>query len=359
MINVYDQLFTEDDAKAAYDVVKSGILSSFGPKTIELEDRFKKWTGRKFSLACSNGTAALSMALCGLNVTNDRVAVPACSFAATAYAALEQHNRVEFIDVDRSTWNMNMEKLEEACTKWLYTDPIKCVIAVHNLGNPYDYDRLSSLSHKYGFHIIEDACEALCAKYKNKLAGSLGDISVFSFYGNKLIASGEGGMILTNMEEAYNRMKLYRGQGQDFKRKFWHVARGFNFRMTNLQSAVALSQFYRIEDIQNKKLEIHKAYELNIPNHVEMQLVHPECEHSWWMVGVLSKDNANYYGETSQRLLDNRIETRPVFPPMPDMPIFRCEADIPASRMLYRHGILLPSGITLTEGDIKRVCSLL
>jgi len=358
MIRVYDQIFTEEDAKAAYDVVKSGFLSS-GPKTIELEEQFAKWTHRKFALACCNGTAALSMAVCGLNIVNDRVAVPACSFAATAYAALEQRNHVEFIDVDPNTWNISIEKLEHACVKWLYTDPIKCVIAVHNLGNPYDYDGLVRLSHRFGFCIIEDACEALCARYNGKLTGALGDISVFSFYGNKLLSSGEGGMVLTDSETAYNAMKLYRGQGQTAERKFWHVARGTNFRLTNLQSAIVLSQFGRVEDIQSRKIEILKMYQSCIPSHVKMQTQLNNCEHSWWMIGVVAPDDSQYYAETSARMTKNGVETRPIFPPMPDMPIFKCEADIQISRMLYRHGILLPSGITLTNDEIKYICSLL
>jgi dTDP-4-amino-4,6-dideoxygalactose transaminase len=184
MIPVYEPIFTEDDAQAAANAVRSGILSAFGPEVRKLEDSFAGYIGSQYALSCSSGTAGLYLALSQFIKPDDIVAVPTCSYAATAFSVMHHNARIEFIDCDLDTWNLDLNALEEACKK----KRIKAVIAVHNYGNPIDMHRLMRLSDKYGFVVVEDACEALTSTHGGKAIGSIGHIGVFSFYGNKLLS---------------------------------------------------------------------------------------------------------------------------------------------------------------------------
>lgn len=359
MIHVYEQYFTEEDAKAAYDAVKSGVLSSFGPKVLELEEKFTQFIGRSHGLTCSNGTAALLLALIGADIKDCRVAVPDCTYAAVGFAPVHRNCRLEFIDVTLTDWNIDADQLDEKCTYWADKDPIKAVIAVHNFGSPYDYERLVEVARKHNLIIIEDACEALCGKFKNQYTGTLGDISVFSFYGNKLLASGEGGFILTDNSEYYNKMLLHRGQGQDPNRRFWHIIPGFNYRMTNVQAAIVLSQFNRIDQIQMKKLKIWEHYIEHLPSHVTIQGTNDGATHAWWMISIIG-DHDKYYIETSTRLAAHGIETRPIFPALHSMPAFgSLDITRPVTTLLNNRGITLPSGPGTSLESIERICSLL
>jgi perosamine synthetase len=367
VVGVYEQQFTEEDAQAAYNAVKSGVLSSFGGCVRELEERFCNFVAPRgdhasdrLGMTCCNGTAALVLALYGLGITRARVAVPACSFAATGFAAIEQQNTLEFIDADPNTWNLDIDDLKQKCQYWLEAgDPIKCVIAVHTYGNPYDHFRLKELAKQYKFKIVEDACEAMGADFRGTKAGNLGDVSVFSFYGNKLIAGGEGGFVLTDDPDVMDRMRLYRGQGQDPNRRFWHLVPGFNYRITNLQAAVILSQLRRVKEIQAQKALVRATYSKWLPTNLKLQTVLPGATHSWWMVSVLGGSD-DYYSRTSDKLAAAGIETRPIFPPLPSMPAFvKWKAEAPKAAGLYQRGITLPSGPATKLSDIERICDLL
>lgn len=358
MINVYEQIITESDAKAAYDAVQTGILSSFGQYVPELENRFATYIGRKHSLTCSNGTAALLLALHGLDIRGSKVAVPSCSFAATAFAAIAANNRIEYIDVDPSSLNLDLDQLERKCEYSQEYDPIKCVIAVHTYGNPYDHDRLKALATKYNFKIIEDACEALCATYNDKKIGQLGDVSVFSFYGNKLIACGEGGMVLTDDDEIANRIKLFRGQGQDPNRRFWHIIPGFNYRMTNVQAAIVLSQLNRIDYTQHLKQRIADLYVQRLSGRYQFQRVLTGSTHAWWMVTVLT-ENLNFYREACVAFKQAEIETRPIFPSLASMPFNKNPYIINNCELVSARGISLPSGPATSLDNINKICDIL
>jgi len=361
MIKVYDQIFTEEDTQAAMEVMKSGQLSS-GQATTDLESAFTVYSGRKYAISCCNGTAALYLALYAINIINSKVAIPSCSYIAAAFAAAHLGNEIIFIDAELSSWNLDPVKLEKECKKArAQKDPIKAVIVIHNYGSPSNWESILELQKEFGFKIIEDACEALDAKFDNKLIGTFGDISLFSFYGNKTCASGEGGILLTNDETYYNNMKLMRGQGQHPTRRFWHIIKGFNFRLTNLQSAIALSQFKRLGETQTKKLHIKKLYEDNLPKELKLQGTLKKAEHAWWMVSIRNENNQNFYAECSKFLAANDVETRPIFPPIQSMPAFREYKDqpYPNAAILNNTCISLPSGPGTSDEDIVKICSLL
>lgn len=341
MIPVYNQILTESDAKAVHDVVISQYITHLGKETKELEEKFAAFCERKHAITVSNGTTALHLALKILNPNpKGTVIIPSCTFASVGFAPSYDNYNLEILDVDKDTWNLDLDLVEKACKDHL----VSVVIAVHNYGNPVDIYRLLALKQKYGFYIIEDACEALTAKVADKPTGSFGDASVFSFYGNKLITGGEGGMLLVDDPELDRRARFYRGQAQSPKRRFWHEEVGFNYRLTNIQSALILSQFKRISALSSHAKSLAMTYQNRLPN-LTFQATLFNSTHSWWMVSVLGGDG---FGERAAKLLLSKgVETRPVFPPLSDMPAFK-NSDCPVARKLNANGITLPGGPGLT-----------
>ena len=360
MIHVYEPVFAEEDAQAAADTVRSGILSAFGPEVKKLEKDFPQLIGDKYGLTCSSGTSALYLAMSPFIKTHDLVAVPTCSYAATAFSVLHHGATPVFVDADEKTWNMDLDKLEERCQQG---QRFKAVMAVYNYGNPMDMDRLMAMSAKYKFYVIEDACEALLASYDNKPLGGIGHVGVFSFYGNKLVAAGEGGMVVTNNPEWFECMKLIRGQGQDPNRRFWHITPGWNFRMTNVQAAIINSQLKRLDKIAARKKEILNRYRDHLNADLIWQEVPNKGVHSYWMISVRSWE-PDWHNRASKYLAEKGIETRPIFPPIHQMPAVPWANDEgspnkphhPNAEWLYNSGITLPSGPALTDEEVDYIC---
>ena len=362
-MQVYNQVFTEDDAKAVYEVVKSQFVTHIGKETKQLEAEFRELFSRRYALACSNGTTALHLALVALNLQGCTIAVPAGAFAAAAFAPAYVNCKTVFIDIDERTWNINPSLLEEECKK----QRIDAVIAVHNYGTPYNYNVLKELSEKYKFYIIEDACEAFGASYGDTKAGCLGDVSVFSFYGNKMISGGEGGMLLTDSNNVAEKAEKFKSQAISKVRKFWHEDIGHNFRITNMQSALVLSQLRRADEVLRKASQINKWYRENLKDApVKFQERGDENNDklkilpSYWMTSLVHKDFKPEWGSIIARELKERgIDTRPIFPPLPLMPPWekenrdkRCHV----AEKVHDSGITLPSGPAMTEEMVKEVC---
>jgi perosamine synthetase len=351
-IPVYSPVFTEDDARAAADCVRSGVLSWFGPEVRRLEERFAELSGRKFALSCSSGTAALHLALSAVAAPGDLVAVPTLAYAPVAFAPLHLGAQLVFMDTDPTTWNLDLDGLQNA----LQAQRIDAVIAVHTYGNPVDMGRLKVLSEKYGFRIVEDACEALSGSLNGSPLGSFGHVGVFSFYGNKVISSGEGGMVVTDDASFYKTMSAQRGQGEQPGRKFWHTVAGWNFRMTNLQAAVLNTQLDRFDKIRQAKDTVAEGYRKLLDRSLIWQRVPSGGVHAWWMVAVRSA-NPGWGRRAADHLAQKGIETRPVFPPLHDMPPCRQDLDLPGAERLHDTGIVLPGGPGLTEQDIEYVAA--
>lgn len=355
MIRVYEPVFTEADAQAVYRVVKEGILSSFGEEVQRLEQNMAAYFGVKHAISCSSGSAALHLSMMALGVgSGDYVVCPNGCYAAVGSSIHHVGAIPWFVDTDLKTWNMDLDKLEQAEDCWL--EP-KAIVAVHNYGNPLDVDRLKMIYPTTP--VIEDACEAFSATYKSRKIGSLGTIGLFSFYGNKLIAGGEGGLLLTNSDKLAERLKLLKGQGQCPSRRFWHIVPGFNYRMTNMQAAVINSQFDRLSEIQNRKLEIAHHYKTRL-NDFLWQEVSEGAEHAYWMVSV-AKDEPRFYERASKKLAEFEIESRPIFYPMSTMPAFYTAElnQYENAQKLSEIGISLPSGPGTTPDQIDYVCDIL
>ena len=355
-IPVYNQIITTEDAECVKSTIESQFVTHIGKETNDLECKFSDYFDRKYSLLCSNGTTALHLALVALRLNNKTIAVPACAFAAVAFAPEYVNCNLIFVDVCLDTWNMNLNILEEECKK----KKIDGVIIVHNYGNPYDYDRLKDMSNRYKFYIIEDACEAMGSTYKSMKAGQLGDASVFSFYGNKVITGGEGGLLLTDLEHVNERAKLFRGQALSQKKKFWHEDIGHNFRITNMQSSLITSQFSRIQQTLKKLKMIKKWYKQFLPKSFTFQKVIDNCKSCWWMISVI---NSNYtFDEISEELLKYNIDSRPIFRTIPFMPPWidsNINKKYPVSEYLTSYGISLPSGPGLDKDNVTKICKIL
>lgn len=360
-IPVYSQIITEEDAKAVYEAVQSGFITQAGSCVAELEKVFSERFKRR-AVSCSNGTTALHLAILALNLEGATIAIPSSVFAAVAFAPTYAGCQIEFIEMDNDTWNFDLDSLEDTCKR----KRIDAVIAVHNYGNPYDYFGLKELSEKYKFYIIEDACEAIGSAYKGRMAGNMGDISVFSFFANKVITGAEGGIILADDEKVIDRIKLLRSQAvqrnpeltakkYSQSDRFNHVEIGYNYRITNMQAALILSQFKRLDGTVGKCRKIARMYQEKLDNNFIFQKVLDGAVPNWWMTSV-RLDTINGQFIMGKALDRYNIDSRPVFQDLRSMKPWGGSLN-PGE--LYQRGITLPSGPGLTEEQMDRVCEAL
>lgn len=352
----------ENELKNVIEAVKSGWVSSKGPFTEEFETKFSRYIGAKYGIATSNGTVALHLALTASEIGHkDEVIVPALTFASVANAVLYTGAKPVFVDSHPNYWCINPSKLEEKITK-----KTKAIIPVHLYGNPCNMNPITKIAKDYDLHVIEDCAEAHGAEYKDRKVGTFGDIACFSFYGNKIITTGEGGMCLTNDEDLAHKMRLLRDHGMNVEKRYWHEVVGFNYRMTNLQAALGVAQLEKIDTFIEQKRKIGKLYNSllkdarGVAPHPEM----PWAKNVYWLYSILVDDET--YGvsrdELMEKLAENRVETRRFFYPMHLMPPYKRYAvncRFPITEKLSSSGINLPSSVKLTEKKIYEVAQLI
>lgn len=341
------------------DCIDSSWISSNGKYIQLFEERFANFLGVKHAISCCNGTAALHLALLALGIgPGDEVIVPTLTYVATANAVHYTGASVVLADCEADTWNIDHLKLEK-----LITPKTRALISVPLYGHPCDMDPILELARKYGLFVIEDAAEALGAKYKGRLCGSIADISTFSFYGNKTITAGEGGMVVTNNDELAAKIRLFKGQGMDPSRRYWFSVVGYNYRMTNIAAAIGLAQLENIEAFLKKRALIAKWYDLylHVINGIKLPIVKDYAEHSWWMYSILIESHYNKNrNDTINYLIENNIETRPFFYPMHLMPVYcRNNNKLNISEIIYAKGINLPTYYDIEEQDVKYISYVL
>lgn len=353
-IPVSEPCLGEEEARRAAACVRSGWISSLGPNITEFESRFAGYCGAPYGVAVANGTVALHLALEVLGVgPGDEVIIPSLTFIAVANAVRYCGARPVCADSDPETWN-----LDPAAAEKLVTSRTKAVIAVHLYGHPCDMDALRSLCRRRGLRLIEDCAESHGAAYKARMTGSLGDISAFSFYGNKTITLGEGGILLMRGRKLYERALLLRDHGMSKTRRYWHPVVGYNYRITNLQCAVGLAQLGRLPGFVEKKranAALYNGLLAGVPG-VTLPPEKAWARSSYWMYSLLVRDR----DALAAFLRANGVDSRPFFVPVHMQPPYRRGApDCPEARRLAARGINLPSSVKLSRADIRRICSLI
>ena len=361
MIPVATPLIGERELRYVTDAVLSGWISSQGKYIGQFEEMFAAFCGTKHGVAVSNGTVALHLALTALGIgPGDEVIVPALTFIATANVVRHCHAEPVFVDVCRSNWNIDPDLIEKAITP-----RTKAIIPVHLYGQPCDMDRIMAIAKRHQLWVIEDAAEAHGAEYQGRRVGSIGDTGCFSFYGNKIITTGEGGIIVTNNPELDEKLRILRDHGMNRTKKYWHDVVGFNYRMTNLQAAIGVAQLEKWEQILAAKNHIEGKYDESINfDYFEKAKTLPESQSVCWLYTLLLK-NAKGQADRDyflQCLKSFNIESRPVFYPLPAMPPYYSEnwqQKFPVSLWIAERGFNVPSSVDLDENITLRIAQCL
>jgi perosamine synthetase len=360
-IPVSSPSFVGNEREYVLDCMDSGWVSSAGKYVDLFEAGFAEFCGVKHAVACCNGTAALHLALLALGVgPGDEVIVPTLTFVATANAVTYCGARPVFADSEPETWN-----LDPAHVASKITPRTKGIVAVHLYGHPAEMDELRALASRHGLFLLEDAAEAHGALYRGRRAGSLGDLAAFSFYGNKIIATGEGGMVVTDDDAMAARVRLLRGQGMDSERRYWFPVVGYNYRMMNLPAAIGLAQLERAAWHTTRRREVAAAYKhqlSGVPG-LSWQAERAWARHAYWMFTViLEEKSADERDRLMARLEEEGVETRPVFYPLHTLPPYRESArgeEFPVAERLARQGVSLPTWAGLSRDDLSHVCERL
>ena len=340
------------------EAVKSGWISSKGDFILDFEEKFSKYFGADFGISTFNGTTALHLALEALDIkTGEEVIVPTLTFIASANAVKYTGAKPVFVDSHPDYWCIDPAKIEEKITK-----KTKAIIPVHLYGHPCDMDAISQIAKKHDLHIVEDCAEAHGAEYKGKKVGAFGIINCFSFYGNKIITTGEGGMCITNDDELAEKMRLLRDHGMSPQKRYWYDVIGFNYRMTNLQAAIGVAQLEKLDKFVEKKRKIARIYNHSLKD-VEGLKLPPEM--SWaksvyWMYSILvTNDFGMNRDDCIYKLANSEIDSRRFFYPIHTMPPYKENKKYPTAEKLSYEGLNLPSSVKLTEDDLKRIATVL
>ncbi|MCC6503463.1 MAG: DegT/DnrJ/EryC1/StrS family aminotransferase [Deltaproteobacteria bacterium] len=341
------------------DCMESSWISSTGKYIGQFEKAFAQYLGAGHAIAVSNGTVALHLALLALGIgPGDEVIVPTLTYVATANAVKYTGAVPVLAESEPGTGNIGASGLEK-----LITSKTKAIIPVPLYGHPCDMASIMAVAKKHGLKVIEDAAEALGAKYNGKLCGGIADISTFSFYGNKTITTGEGGMVVTNDGALAEKVRLFKGQGMDPLRRYWFPVVGYNYRMTNVQAAIGLAQIERIGEHVGRRKEIALWYAkaLSGIEGITLPVVKSYAEHSYWMYTVLvDKEYGMTRDELMARLAANGVETRPAFFPMHVMPVY-CEdgSRFKVAEDFAARGMNLPTFYSLPQSDVERIAGLI
>ena len=359
---IYEPAFNGNELSYVNECVKTGWISSQGKFVKEFEKKFAEFLNVPFALTTSNGTTALHLALTALNIgPGDEVIVPDFTFAASINSIIYTGAKPVLVDVDRYSFNIDTSLLEKKINS-----RTKAVMPVHLYGNPCDMDEISSLAQKFNLKIVEDAAESFGSEFNGIKTGAIGDIGCFSFFGNKTITTGEGGMVVFKSKELYEKAKILRDHGMLPQKRYWHEYLGFNYRMTNLQAAVGLAQLERANEIIEKKIHIGKMYLKALKDISGVSLVkeNPKSINTYWLFSlVLEKEKGWNKNLLQQKLQDNGIETRNLFYPLHIMPPYKKylnkEDNFPVSEYLSANGLSLPSSTLIIKDDIEEISNII
>lgn len=369
MISVNEPSLGDRELEYITDCVRSGWISSSGRYIDEFEEKWASYCGRRYGIAVSNGTVALQVAVASLGLNpGDEVIMPTFTIISCAIAVTYNGGKPVLVDSDPQTWCMDVAQIEKKITA-----RTRAIMPVHIYGHPVDMDPILELARKHNLAVIEDAAEAHGAKYLSgrdtaipswRVCGSFGDFSCFSFYANKLITTGEGGMVLTDDPVLAEKARSLRNLCFQPHRRFYHQQLGFNFRLTNMQAALGVAQLERMDEIIKQKRWMAEEYcrGLKYVKGLQLPVEQPWARSVYWMFGVvLSEETGMDAVSFAKRLKELEIETRPFFLGMHEQPVFHeqglfASEHYPVAERIARQGLYLPSGLTLTEEQLSQVC---
>lgn len=363
MIPVCEPFISEKELEYVADCLKTNWISSKGKYIEEFEERFAHYCGCRYGVSTTSGTTALHLAVASLGIgRGDEVIVPTFTMISTVFAIIYAGAKPVLIDSQLETWNIDVSKIEGEITP-----RTKAILPVHIYGHPCDMEPILDMAVRYGLYVIEDAAEAHGAEYKGKTVGGIGDIGCFSFYANKIITTGEGGMIVTNNQGIADRARSLKDLAFSKERRFLHTDLGFNYRMTNIQAAIGLAQFSRIDELVERRRRNAHLYSslLKDTEGIRLPVEKDWAKNVYWMYSILIEEGFGVdRDELTHRLSEKGIETRTFFTPMHQQPVFTDMglfegASYPVAEELSRRGMYLPSGSGLSGEQIKRVCDVI
>lgn len=362
MIPVNEPIIGPRERELVLQCLDTGWISSDGPFVAQFEARFAQAVKRKHAIAVMNGSVALDAALAALGLApGDEVILPTFTIISCATAILRTGATPVPVDCDPVTWNATPDAIISAVTS-----RTRAIMLVHIYGLPVDMAPVLAFAKERGIAIIEDAAEAHGLRYHGQPCGSFGDISTFSFYPNKHVTTGEGGMIVTDSDAIAEKCKSLRNLGFNPKRRFVHDELGWNYRMTNLQAALGLGQIERLEETIGRKRAMGKLYRELLRGENRLQLPaerSPGAENVYWVFGIVLSDSVPFDAqEIMRRLAEMKIGTRPFFWGMHEQPVLRKMGyfegmSLPVAERIARRGFYVPSGLALTEAQIVEVAA--
>ncbi len=349
-IPIYQPFLYGNEKKYLNECIKSNYVSSKGNFVKMFENKFAKYIGVKYATSCCNGTCALHLAIATLGIGyGDEIIIPTLTFIATANSVINNGATPVLVDV-QNDWQINPDKIREKITK-----KTKAIIAVHLYGYPCNMKELIKISKDYNLFLIEDCAEAIGCFYRNKHVGTFGDIGIFSFFGNKTITTGEGGMLVTNNRSIINKAQYLKSHGKSVSDNYLFESSGFNFRMTNLSAAVGLAQLERINKILTMKKKVENKYRELLKN-LPVEFNNGNNSNNPWLVTILVENNKIRNG-LRKFLRENNIQTRPIFYPLHILPMFKSNRDeFQKAENIACRGISLPSYPALKNEEIKYIC---
>ena len=365
-IPVCEPTLLGNEEKYVTDCIKTGWISSSGKYVSEFEQQFASYCDCKYGVAVCNGTVALHLALTALGIgKGDEVIIPTFTMAASAFSICYTGAKPVFVDADKDTWNIDVNKIEEKITS-----KTKAIMPVHIFGNPCNMDKIIEIARKHNLYIIEDAAEAHGAEYKGKKVGSFSDIAGFSFFANKNLTTGEGGMVVTNNKELYDNARYFKNMcfPLDAPRVYEHANIGYNYRMSNIHAAIGLAQVEKADIYRDMRIKNHNLYKkyLSDVDGIVFQKDEEGSLNVCWMNTILLEPEK--YGHSKEELIthlkEKGIDTRLLFTGMHKQKFlkdFGCDmsGDYPNSDNLTKNGFYLPSASSLKEEQIKYICRVI
>tara|TARA_Y100001954_G_C15827853_1_gene613148 strand:- start:6024 stop:7100 length:1077 start_codon:yes stop_codon:yes gene_type:complete len=354
MIPIYKPYINGNEKKYILECIESSWISSKGKFIKKFEDSIIKFTNAKYASSCSNGTTALDLAFKALEIgEGDEVITSNFTYVASTNAILNNKATPVFTDIETDSWNINCELIENKINK-----NTKAILISNIYGFLPNIKKLKKICDKYKLYLIEDAAESLGSSFDGIMSGNIGYVSTLSFFGNKTITTGEGGMVLTSDKKIYEKIEILKNQGNSLKRKYFHEVLGFNYRMTNIQAAIGLAQMEQIYKILKLKTKIYNYYRCELGEDIIAQKSFHKSSSSYWIVTALF-DHLDKKNEIVKVLEKNKIETRPLFYPIDKLPFYNESKECIKTYDLFDRGICLPSYPGLKRSEMDKIIELI